>query len=729
MVSSAYSQFYSPLRGIPRVSRLNVTAGAPITLTFYTLTDGVTLTDGDFWPEVSYFGSASYPLGSIASSAKANILATATAYDTTTQAWTTTGLTSPVRQAIELTFTPQHSGLVDCRAVPREAIDNRVPRPARAGIVMADRIVLTPDGILVETASAIYPAPWGVMIETITASASVSGSSRGAASVSSGSASAVATANGSARGSASVAGGSMGVTAGVHGSARGAVAAAAGTVQAVASISGAARGEQPAAAGSITVTAAASGSARGSVAKSAGSLQAIAQLAGATRGAASVAGGSITTGEPISGSARGSLSVASGSVLAIATCSGSSSGARAAAAGSLQAVATCTGATRGDRARSSGQIVLLWLGADSIRLFDGADEVRHLMALETLPGVAVRFASGANGPGTARLRYDAAGGLAYRAPGSAAFGPIVTPDPDASAPESIVLHDGEDRDALVRCDVYLECLPPVATQADVSLADVHNNPIGRANCAAADALAGETISYEITCRNVAEYSATSLRFWVTEPAAYTIEISADGSIWSTPTSEATALVLGDVAPDATRTLHVRRTIAPATDAAPSLLTLLHGAFGQMGFTFTLDARGRFRVFNAAGYNFHFGSLVPDEDDAADDFQRRACPTRRPTCSATGPGTSPWPHTTAAWPADSIRSGRPARAICGWRSPTGPRSARSRPPRRSCDSRHSPAASCGSTRSSRSIRRPPICRTSGPSRTQPTAPRPTPTRPT
>jgi len=38
-----------------------------------------------------------------------------------------------------------------------------------------------------------------------------------------------------------------------------------------------------------------------------------------------------------------------------------------------------------------------------------------------------------------------------------------------------------------------------------------------------------------------------------------------------------------------------------------------------GASYHLDARGRFRVFNAAGYNFHFGSLVPDEDDAADDF--------------------------------------------------------------------------------------------------------------
>jgi len=112
MASSAYTQFYSPLRSFA-VARINTTEGSSVTVRMETLTDGVTLTDGDFWMEVSYLGNASYPLGSIASSAKSSVLATAANLSTSSEGWTTADLASPVKQYAEVTFTPQESGPIE----------------------------------------------------------------------------------------------------------------------------------------------------------------------------------------------------------------------------------------------------------------------------------------------------------------------------------------------------------------------------------------------------------------------------------------------------------------------------------------------------------------------------------------------------------------------------------------------------------------------------------------
>ncbi len=115
LVSSANTKFYSPLRSFP-VARLNVTEGSAITVRVDVLTDGVTLTDGEFWIEVNYLGSASYPLGSLASSAKADILAAASNLATSSEGWTTTDLSTPVKQYATVTFTPQKTGIIEITA-------------------------------------------------------------------------------------------------------------------------------------------------------------------------------------------------------------------------------------------------------------------------------------------------------------------------------------------------------------------------------------------------------------------------------------------------------------------------------------------------------------------------------------------------------------------------------------------------------------------------------------
>ncbi len=269
---------------------------------------------------------------------------------------------------------------------------------------------------------------------------------------------------------------------------------------------------------------------------------------------------------------------------------------------------------------------ILWY-ADTLRLYDGATEIRQLAAVGTLPGVVPLLAAARNGPGTAALRYTAAGAIQYKAPGSSTWGPAVTLPAHAIPDDTWLVRDGDDADKWLRVQVYADYLPSVATEAAIELADVFGNAVGKANCAAADALAGEVISWEITCTNTGDRAGpgqdlTALTWWLTPPAGTTLEISDDGLSWVAPTSEGTGLVLGTVAAGASTTLHVRRTLAADSDAAPSLLSQLHASYTYRGESYRLDARGRFRVFSAAGYRLHWTEAPADppaEDDAHDAF--------------------------------------------------------------------------------------------------------------
>lgn len=75
-----------------------------------------TLTNADIWPEVYYFGNASYPLQSIASGGLADPLASASNWATDgVSSWTTTGVSGPIQQTLSVSFTPQLAGYVRIR--------------------------------------------------------------------------------------------------------------------------------------------------------------------------------------------------------------------------------------------------------------------------------------------------------------------------------------------------------------------------------------------------------------------------------------------------------------------------------------------------------------------------------------------------------------------------------------------------------------------------------------
>lgn len=89
--------------------------GASKTLTVHIVTDNVSLTDQEIWLEVEYLSSTATPISTFSSDSGANYLTTGTAQATSTEAWTTTGLTTPLKQKLEVTFTPQMAGPIRWR--------------------------------------------------------------------------------------------------------------------------------------------------------------------------------------------------------------------------------------------------------------------------------------------------------------------------------------------------------------------------------------------------------------------------------------------------------------------------------------------------------------------------------------------------------------------------------------------------------------------------------------
>lgn len=114
MVSSNLAAFVSPMISDPVVIWSN-TSGSEKTATVEIVNDGATLTDAEVWLEVEYLGTSGSSQSSFARDSKAGILATAADQATSDASWTTTGLTSPVKQKLEVAFTPQEKGPVFAR--------------------------------------------------------------------------------------------------------------------------------------------------------------------------------------------------------------------------------------------------------------------------------------------------------------------------------------------------------------------------------------------------------------------------------------------------------------------------------------------------------------------------------------------------------------------------------------------------------------------------------------
>lgn len=110
MVSGSDTAFFRPLVSEPKTKFNNSTSA--ITLTVEVITDNVTLTDAEAWLEVEYLGTSGFPISSFVSDRAATILTTPANQTSSSVTWTTTGLTTPVKQKLAVTFTPAEKGWI-----------------------------------------------------------------------------------------------------------------------------------------------------------------------------------------------------------------------------------------------------------------------------------------------------------------------------------------------------------------------------------------------------------------------------------------------------------------------------------------------------------------------------------------------------------------------------------------------------------------------------------------
>lgn len=113
MVTTANAKFVTPLVSDPIIT-WNDSVGA-LTATVEIVNDGSTLTDAEVWLEIEYLGTSGFPLASFASDSKTDVLASAANQTTSTVSWTTTGLTTPVKQKLAVSFTTAEKGPILAR--------------------------------------------------------------------------------------------------------------------------------------------------------------------------------------------------------------------------------------------------------------------------------------------------------------------------------------------------------------------------------------------------------------------------------------------------------------------------------------------------------------------------------------------------------------------------------------------------------------------------------------
>ena len=112
IATTANARPLSPYRSHPMLF-WNETVGS-VTVSIPVVTDGVTLTDAEAWLEVEYLGTSGVPLaGQITDRVSDPFFGSASNQATDgTSSWTTTGLASPVKQTLDVTFSPAEKGWI-----------------------------------------------------------------------------------------------------------------------------------------------------------------------------------------------------------------------------------------------------------------------------------------------------------------------------------------------------------------------------------------------------------------------------------------------------------------------------------------------------------------------------------------------------------------------------------------------------------------------------------------
>jgi len=113
MVSNADAEWNHQTLDSPEIVQWNETTGSAITATIEIVHDSLTnITDQQIWVEVQYLGTTGFPLSLFVDDAAADYITAAADQADSSASWTTTGLTNPNTQKLNVTFTPQEKGYI-----------------------------------------------------------------------------------------------------------------------------------------------------------------------------------------------------------------------------------------------------------------------------------------------------------------------------------------------------------------------------------------------------------------------------------------------------------------------------------------------------------------------------------------------------------------------------------------------------------------------------------------
>lgn len=127
MASSANALYKFLTLESPEIVIWNETVGSSVTATIEIVHDsqgagtGSDLQDDEIWLEAQYLGTSGFPLSVFANNAKTDYKATAADHPNSAEPWTTTGLTTPVKQYLSVSFTPQEKGFIHLKVVLAKA--------------------------------------------------------------------------------------------------------------------------------------------------------------------------------------------------------------------------------------------------------------------------------------------------------------------------------------------------------------------------------------------------------------------------------------------------------------------------------------------------------------------------------------------------------------------------------------------------------------------------------
>lgn len=206
---------------------------------------------------------------------------------------------------------------------------------------------------------------------------------------------------------------------------------------------------------------------------------------------------------------------------------------------------------------------------DALRLMNGSDEILSMRVWGAIPGVIVTAAAANNGTGIGTLRGTGTS-LAWTAPGSDIEGVAQVCAVDGE----YILEDGEDATKWLRVQVYTTYLSNSASGKIV----IENsfNVLGPSDISAAQATVGNVATVTYTLKNASNNYVYNVKLWLDPACAAGITISSDGVNYYSPTTSGDAHVLAwsSVAPGASVSVYIKRTISAGASSNVGLLNIL-----------------------------------------------------------------------------------------------------------------------------------------------------------